>query len=202
MIKIFAYPAESTNTRFKRVLLKVLPAVLIQLFSAVPLGYFMMQDSMRNRDAVRKVTSPETEISLLIVFAVFLLCVLYLSIIGIRESSALKRRFTSWVRYKGSLHIVTADFPKPYNQRRAARTIKAQEERLKIFRDEYYLRQLLDGEVRSSWLACYEIVRILEIKKTKKYTRIRLENGMQFTVYSYIEGYQELVGMLDDLNNA
>lgn len=102
-------------------------------------------------------------------------------------------------------YIVTADFPGTHSassNRATRRVLKAQEGRLKILSDEYYLKQLLGGEVRSSWLACYEIVCIPEIKKTKRYTRIRLENGMRFTVYSYIEGYQELIEMLDDLNNA
>ena len=61
MLKIYSYPAESAAERGKRIFRKMLPAVLILLISMIPLFYFMMQDSEQNRDAVRKVTSKETE---------------------------------------------------------------------------------------------------------------------------------------------
>lgn len=202
MLKIYSYPAESAAGRGKRIFLKILPAVLILLISMIPLFYFMMQDSEQNRDAVRKVTSKETEAALLSVCGVFLLSIIYMVIVGVRESSRNRRCFTSWVHYRGRLYIVSAAFTAPHSgssNRAVSRAIKSQENNLRFLNDEYSLRQILDSGEIPPFISIYCVERIPEIRKTERSIKLRLENGRAVTILRSIRDYQELGDILKGL---
>lgn len=79
-----------------------LAVVMVKLFLCIG------ADSARNRDAVRKVTSPETEQWALIVFLVFVAAVIYLSVAGFLLSRKVRRQFTAWVYNGEKLYVVTA----------------------------------------------------------------------------------------------
>ena len=202
MIGVFAYPGEDVNSRAGRVFLKTLPAVLVVLLSTVPMFYFMAKDSEKNRDAVHKVTSQETEIAVIAVFAVFLLAIVYISVMGVWESVRLKRRFTNWAYYKGKLYTITADFPHSHHGsgNRAVRNVmNAQEAVLRLLNDKYTLKQLLNGEIKSDRFSVSEVVSVAEIKKTKNKTIVKLADGKTAAVYRSIDGYDELMGILEGL---
>lgn len=202
MIRVFAYHGEDINSRFKRVFLKTLPAVLILLFSTVPLFYFMAKDSEKNRDAVHKVTSQETENALLAVFAVFLLAVVYLVIMGVRENARLKRRFTNWAYYRGRLYTIIAAFPHSHHgssNRAMRRVMNAQEGILRFLNDKYTLKQLLDGEIHSDRISVCEVEHVSEVKRTKNKTKVKLADGRTTAVYRSIDGFDELMEILNEL---
>ena len=75
MIKLFQYPPASRSEIGKGVLVRMIPALLVLILSTIPLFIFIGKDSAANRDAVRKVTSQETEVAAAAVFIVFLLCI-------------------------------------------------------------------------------------------------------------------------------
>lgn len=180
----------------------MLPAVLVLLISMIPLFYFMMQDSEQNRDAVRKVTSKETEAALLGVCGVFLLSIIYMAIVGVRESSRNRRCFTSWVRYKGRLYIVSAAFAALHSgssNRAVSSAIKSQENNLRFLNDEYSLRQILDSGEIPPFISIYCVERIPEIRKTERSIKLRLENGRAVTILRSIRDYQELGDILEGL---
>lgn len=82
-----------------------LAVVMVKLFLCIG------ADSARNRDAVRKVTSPETEQWALIVLLVFVAAVIYLSVAGFLFSRKVRRQFTAWVYNGEKLYVVTAKVP-------------------------------------------------------------------------------------------
>ena len=82
-----------------------LAVVMVKLFLCIG------ADSARNRDAVRKVTSPETEQWALIVLLVFVAAVIYLSVAGFLLSRKVRRQFTAWVYNGEKLYVVTAKVP-------------------------------------------------------------------------------------------
>ena len=76
-----------------------LAVVMVKLFLCIG------ADSARNRDAVRKVTSPETEQWVLIVLLVFVAAVIYLSVAGFLLSRKVRRQFTAWVYNGEKLYV-------------------------------------------------------------------------------------------------
>ncbi|MFR1995600.1 hypothetical protein [Ruminococcus sp.] len=82
-----------------------LAVVMVKLFLCIG------ADSARNRDAVRKVTSPETEQWVLIMLLVFVAAVIYLSVAGFLLSRKVRRQFTAWVYNGEKLYVVTAKVP-------------------------------------------------------------------------------------------
>ena len=111
MIKLFQYPPASRSEIGKGVLVRMIPALLVLILSTIPLFIFIGKDSAANRDAVRKVTSQETEMAAAAVFIVFLLCVVYISIAAIKASAKHMRHFTCYAYYKGTLYSIGAAVP-------------------------------------------------------------------------------------------
>ena len=111
MIKLFQYPPASRSEIGKGVLVRMIPALLVLILSTIPLFIFIGKDSAANRDAVRKVTSQETEMAAAAVFIVFLLCVVYISIAAIKASAKHMRNFTCYAYYKGTLYSIGAAVP-------------------------------------------------------------------------------------------
>lgn len=204
MIKVFSLPPEDTNTRYKRVFLKILPAIICVIISTVPLFYFMFRDSEKNSDAVYKITSQQTEAALIFTAGVTLLAVVWISAAGICESVRYGRRFTGWAYYRCELYTIKANYPKPYSGagiRTFSRVMSAQESILRFLSDKYTLKQLLDGEIQSDRFEICRLERVQNIRKTGKGAVIMFDNGRKAVIYRSMDGYDELLDILENLKN-
>ena len=82
MIEVFQPPRITREETAYKMLFHVFAAFAALAVSMAGLFYSMAGDSRKNRDALHKVTSPETELWAIIVFAVFVLAAVYLSVAG------------------------------------------------------------------------------------------------------------------------
>ena len=73
MIEVFQPPRITREETAYKMLFHVFAAFAALAVSMAGLFYSMAGDSRKNRDALHKVTSPETELWAIIVFAVFVL---------------------------------------------------------------------------------------------------------------------------------
>lgn len=195
MIKLFQYPPTSRSEIGKGVLVRMIPALLVLILSTIPLFIFIGKDSAANRDAVRKVTSQETEVAAAAVFIVFLLCVVYISIAAIKASAKHMRNFTCYAYYKGTLYSIGAAVPhSPSNtSNHGMRSImKAQDDAMGFLSDHYTLKKLLDGEIENSRILVYEVKELTLLKENKNGMKVLLPNGRKQTIYKDMIDYDTL----------
>ena len=98
MIEVFQPPRITREETAYKMLFHVFAAFAALAVSMAGLFYSMAGDSRKNRDALHKVTSPETELWAIIVFAVFVLAAVYLSVAGVVLSRRVRGQFVRWVK--------------------------------------------------------------------------------------------------------
>lgn len=199
MIKIFQYPFISKNETAKRILVRMIPALLLLMLSMVSLFVFIGKDSEANRDAVRKVTSQETEISAVGVFIAFLLCVIYIGTVGIKESAEYMRNFTAWAYYRGTLYNITAVVPRSHantSNRGMRRIMKAQDGAMDFLNDRYTLKKLLDGEIGNKRILVCEVRKPILLKEKKNGSKVLLPDGRKLMIYKNMTDYDTLMGII------
>lgn len=180
MIKLFQYPPASRSEIGKGVLVRMIPALLVLILSTIPLFIFIGKDSAANRDAVKKVTSQETEVAAAAVFIVFLLCVVYISIAAAKASAKHMRHFTCYAYYKGTLYSIGAAVPHSHSNtsNHGMRSImKAQDDAMGFLSDHYTLKKLLNGEIENSRILVYEVKELTLLKENKNGMKVLLPNG-------------------------
>lgn len=195
MIKLFQYPPASRSEIGKSVLVRMIPALLVLILSTIPLFIFIGKDSAANRDAVRKVTSQETEMAAAAVFIVFLLCVVYISIAAAKASAKHMRHFTCYAYYKGTLYSIGAAVPHSHSNtsNHGMRSImKAQDDAMGFLSDHYTLKKLLDGEIENSRILVYEVKELTLLKENKNGMKVLLPNGRKQTIYKDMIDYDTL----------
>lgn len=139
-----------------------LAVVMVKLFLCIG------ADSARNRDAVRKVTSPETEQWALIVFLVFVAAVIYLSVAGFLLSRKVRRQFTAWVYNGEKLYVVTAKVPSAgrySSPRRVSGVFQIQERALEILHDPRMLVSLIEGTVSEP---LFHVTPVTEVRRIRQ----------------------------------
>ena len=138
-----------------------LAVVMVKLFLCIG------ADSARNRDAVRKVTSPETEQWALIVFLVFVAAVIYLSVAGFLLSRKVRRTVYSlgvqWGKTvrgdgKGTICLGTV-FP------RVSSVFQIQERALEILHDPRMLVSLIEGTVSEP---LFHVTPVTEVRRIRQ----------------------------------
>ncbi|MGN0594944.1 MAG: hypothetical protein ACI4I6_07285 [Hominimerdicola sp.] len=202
MIQIFKYPPVSRSEIGKRVLVRMIPALLLLVLSMVPMFIFMAKDSEANRNAVRKVSSQETEMSVIAVFILFLLCVVYISIVAIKESRKLMRNFTVWAYYKKTLYNITAVVPRSHantSRRGMRRIMKAQDSAMDFFNDHYTLKKLLDGEIKNKRILVCEVIELTLLKENKNGVKVLLPNGRKLTIYKDLTDYDIFMDVIHSI---
>lgn len=105
MIEVFQPPRITREETAYKMLFHVFAAFAALAVSMAGLFYSMAGDSRKNRDALHKVTSPETELWAIIVFAVFVLAAVYLSVAGVVLSRRVRGQFVRWVKKLSLIHI-------------------------------------------------------------------------------------------------
>ncbi|MBS7205568.1 MAG: hypothetical protein KH048_04755 [Ruminococcus bicirculans] len=173
----------------------MIPALLVLILSTIPLFIFIGKDSAANRDAVRKVTSQETEVAAAAVFIVFLLCVVYISIAATKASAKHMRNFTCYAYYKGTLYSIGAAVPHSHSNtsNHGMRSImKAQDDAMGFLSDHYTLKKLLDGEIENSRILVYEVKELTLLKENKNGMKVLLPNGRKQTIYKDMIDYDTL----------
>ena len=139
-----------------------LAVVMVKLFLCIG------ADSARNRDAVRKVTSPETEQWALIVLLVFVAAVIYLSVAGFLLSRKVRRQFTAWVYNGEKLYVVTAKVPSAgrySSPRRVSSVFQIQERALEILHDPRMLVRLIEGTVSEP---LFHVTPVTEVRRIRQ----------------------------------
>ena len=139
-----------------------LAVVMVKLFLCIG------ADSARNRDAVRKVTSPETEQWALIVLLVFVAAVIYLSVAGFLLSRKVRRQFTAWVYNGEKLYVVTAKVPSAgrySSPRRVSSVFQIQERALEILHDPRMLVSLIEGTVSEP---LFRVTPVTEVRRIRQ----------------------------------
>ncbi len=177
----------------------MIPALLLLMLSMVPLFVFIGNDSQANRDTVRKVTSQETEISAIAVFIVFLLCVVYISIVGIKESGKFMRNFTGWAYYKGTLYNITAVVPRSHSNtssRGMRRIMNSQDGAMDFLNDHYTLKKLLDGEIGNKRILVYEVRELTLLRENKNGVKVLLPEGRKLMIYKNMTDYETLMSII------
>ena len=195
MIQIFKYPFVTREYIAKKVLLFSVPTFLVLLLSTVPLFIFMGRDSERNRDAVRKVTSTETELSLLFVVAVLVLCMVFVIVFSLKQSHRIKRNFERWVSFRGKLYYVKADVPAGRSlstPQRFNKVMQVQDCTLSFLENEENMRELLQREPKPSFTTVLSAENAVISKENGKYCVIRFENGRKIKLYKDIIDYNIL----------
>lgn len=195
MLKIYKYPFISRDEIAKKLLRCSLPVFLLLLLSMVPLFKFMAADSDKNRDAITKITSQETELSLLLVFAVFLFSIVYISVVGIRLSNQTRRSLEIWVSFRGSVYYIKANSPRgtiASSPQRFNSVISSQDSAMCFLGDEGKIRELLtSGQTPCGiTLLCAEGAKI---SKKKDHSVIYFENGRKVKLYKDIIDYDTLI---------
>ena len=109
MLETFQPPRVTWKETAQKILCYVLVAFAALAVSIIGLFYYMAGDSRRNWGALHKVTSPETELWLIIVFIVFVLAVVYLSVAGIVLSRRMRGQFVRWVKQDGKLYFFVCE---------------------------------------------------------------------------------------------
>lgn len=171
-------------------------AFLLLLLSTVPLFIFIGRDSERNRDAVRKVTSQETEFSLLFVLAVLVLCIVFVSVVGVKLSHRQKRNYERWVSFKGAVYYVKANVPRGTNlsnPQHFNKVMQAQDATLSFLKDEENMRELLQSSIRPSFVTVLCAENAVISKECGRYVVIRFENGRKIKLYKDIIDYNILI---------
>lgn len=135
-----------------------LAVVMVKLFLCIG------ADSARNRDAVRKVTSPETEQWALIMLLVFVAAVIYLSVAGFLLSRKVRRQFTAWVYNGEKLYVVTAKVPSAgrySSPRRVSSVFQIQERALEIL----HVVSLIEGTVSEP---LFRVTPVTEVRRIRQ----------------------------------
>ena len=165
------------------------------MLSTIPLFIFLGKDSEANQDAVRKVTSQETEIAAAAVLIVFLLCVVYISIVAIKGSAKHMRHFTCWAYYKGKLYNIGAAVPHSHSNtsNHGMRSImNAQDGAMEFLNDQYTLKKLLNGEIENNRISVCEVNELNLLKENKNGMKVLLPNGRKQMIYKDMTDYDTL----------
>ncbi|WP_317336751.1 hypothetical protein [uncultured Ruminococcus sp.] len=198
MIEVFSAPQISREVVAKKMLKHVgiafaaLAAVMIPLFMSIS------KDSAANRNAVRKVTSETTELWTVIVFLVVLAAVVYLSVMGIFLSRKIRKQFSNWVYYKGTLYLVSASVPAARgnaNGSQVRRIMKIQDKALAVLRDTYTLSRILDGEEKHSRIHAIPVTDVSRMEQKKNGVKVRFDR-YSAVISNQTEGYKRLVELL------
>ncbi|MGN0613541.1 MAG: hypothetical protein ACI4JB_06525 [Porcipelethomonas sp.] len=199
MIQVFRYPFVSRNEAAKKVLVRMIPALLLLMLSMVPLFFFIGKDSEENRDTVIKSTSLAAEISAAAVFTMFLLCVVFISMVGIKESGRFMRNFTGWAYYKGVLYNVTAVVPRSHSDtssRGMRRIVNAQDGAMDFLNDHYTLKKILDGGVENKRILVCKVRELTLLKENRNGVKVLLPDGRKQMIYKNITDYDTLMSII------
>ncbi len=194
--EIFRYPLVTRGDIAKKVLLFSVSAFVLLLLLTVPLFIFMGRDSEKNRDAVRKVTSQETELSLLFVLAVLVLCMVCVVVYSIKLSRRIKRNYERWVSFKGTVYYVKADVPVGRSlstPQRFNKVMQAQDATLSFLKDKENMRELLQSSTKPSFVTVLCAENAVISKECGRYAVIRFENGRKIKLYKDIIDYNILI---------
>ena len=150
MIEVFQPPRITREETAYKMLFHVFAAFAALAVSMAGLFYSMAGDSRKNRDALHKVTSPETELWAIIVFAVFVLAAVYLSVAGVVLSRRVRGQFVRWVKKGGKLYFVSASASNVRasgSSRRISSSLKLQDASLNVLNDSGALEDILNGKL-------------------------------------------------------
>ena len=197
---IYRYPYVSGGSVADRMMKVIIPAFLL-LGAAMAFMFISMgEDSAANRNAVHKVTSFKTEMSVLAVFVIFLADVVFISIAGIIQSRRRMRNFTVWVNCGEKLYNIRAEVPRGRVNAPAAsmnRIVYAQQRAVIFLNDSEFLEFLTDGGEENGNFTVTDADGVRILKTGKKGIKIQFKNGIKTFVYSEINDYASLKGLIE-----
>lgn len=202
MIRVFKAPFVSRNKVSNKLAAKVIVTMLLVVASMFPLFYFVDEDARVYAGEIQKGSPYGIEISVVIVFATAIAAVIYLTVVGIKVLRSVRMKFIGWAYYKGKLYNITAAPSSVYagkNSRRLTKTMSFQDEAIRLLNDSYTLMRFLDGEIYKAGIFAYE-VRAVQIKReNKKGARVLLPDGREVFISADMQGYENLMSILNSL---
>ena len=167
MIEVFSPCRLTTNDIAKKMLRHIAVSVILLAAAVSALFINISKDSEANRDAVRKVTSGATEICAIITFVVFVLAIVYLSVVGVFYSRNARSRFTKWVYYRGGLYYIHAVVPYSHSNSRMSPIVNVQDNALAVINNDTVLIKLIESDTP------HQSIRIIPIEKIDGITEKR-----------------------------
>lgn len=179
MIKTFIGKNSSPVRFLSKVCAFIVPALVLLIVTTIPLFQSMAKDAEANRDAVNKVTSPETETWLIVVLLMTVAVIIYLCITGILLARK-RRQCTNWVYYAGGLYVLFTVTPRKTRGTALvgnAFVFYGQQKFHDILTDTYTLRQIISGEKQISNIYVHKADKITELVIDKRKATMKLCDG-------------------------
>ena len=194
MIEVFQPPRITREETAYKMLFHVFAAFAALAVSMAGLFYSMAGDSRKNRDALHKVTSPETELWAIIVFAVFVLAAVYLSVAGVVLSR--------WVKKGGKLYFVSASASNVRasgSSRRISSSLKLQDASLNVLNDSGALEDILNGKTAYAFIQAIPVTSVTWVRQRKRGTKVYFQNKKVF-LSKKMYGYHVLLHLLEEIS--
>lgn len=198
MLEIYHPPHVAREEAARKMLWRVLLSFAILAVSMIPFFFQLTKDSEQNRDAVYKTTSTETELCLILVLAVVLAVIFYLSVTGTRLSGKIRAQFKEWAFYRGTLYHISARIPGAGAQNRVSSAIARQEQLLSVLHQPDTLAKLLDGTLSMDGIRVTPVTEVTNIRKTKHTVHV-LFHGKHAKISKEISNYDSLMKHLRSL---
>ncbi|MGN1403648.1 MAG: hypothetical protein ACI4XB_04940 [Ruminococcus sp.] len=197
-MELFSAPQVSREVVAKKMLKHVGIAFAALAAVMIPLFVSLSRDAAANRDAVRKVASETTELWAVIVLLVVVAAVVYLSVMGVFLSRKIRKQFSNWVYYKGTLYLVSASVPTARgnaNGSQVRNVMRIQDKALAILRDTYTLAGILDGKVQCGRICALPVTSVSRLEQKRNGVRVRFDRDSA-VISDQTEGYERLVELL------
>lgn len=190
---------------------------LPMLLAMVPFFYFLIQDSERNRDALEKVISTGTSISLVILAITLVGGIVFASAIGIIASKTYRRMYQMFFKERGQLYYAMGKVPGKHagaRERNRPDVIKGSshygsmrnaEQQL---HDASFLRQVLQRPENFPQYVLVTVEKAEQLQQKKHYWNVRIQGNVQpqqklitirTRVYKDLLRFEELMGDLKRL---
>ena len=193
MIEVFQPPRITREETAYKMLFHVFAAFAALAVSMAGLFYSMAGDSRKNRDALHKVTSPETELWAIIV---------YLSVAGVVLSRRVRGQFVQWVKKGGKLYFVSASASNVRasgSSRRISSSLKLQDASLNVLNDSGALEDILNGKTAYAFIQAIPVTSVTWVRQRKRGTKVYFQNKKVF-LSKKMYGYHVLLHLLEEIS--
>lgn len=202
MIEVFQPPQVTRRQTAYRMLCHIALAFTALAVSMTGLFYCTAEDSKRNQDALYKVSSPETERWAVIVFVVFLLAVVYVSIAGIVLSCRTRRQFVWWACQNGDMYFLSTAASRPRasgSSRQRSSTLHLQDESRRILNDPQLLADVLSGKTVYSFIRVTPVTSVTRIRQRRRGAKVYFQNKKAL-IPKKMEKYHKLLHQLEEIS--
>lgn len=149
------------------------------------LGCFIPWLEIPERTGMRCIKSRlrRPELWAIIVFAVFVLAAVYLSVAGVVLSRRVRGQFVRWVKKGGKLYFVSASASNVRasgSSRRISSSLKLQDASLNVLNDSGALEDILNGKTAYAFIQAIPVTSVTWVRQRKRGTKVYFQNKKVF----------------------